>query len=155
MGFENFIGGGEMQKIEPNEKQRKFILRIMAGHTPIPKTSDELIEMLLKFLKGYDHEDFESELISLSEKCYLSTAKVKGDELGFTYRSGIHQVLNKRSYFYALSIIMSNSQLNAMQEIEKKLLSLGYIARHGKQVRVTVAGDKYLEYLKQSLSKEF
>ena len=144
-----------MQKIEPNEKQRKFILRIMAGHTPLPQTRDELIETLLKFLKTYDHESFESELISLSEKCYLSTAKVKGDELGFAYRSGIHPVIKKRSYFESLSISMSNRQLNAMQEIEKKLLSLGYIARHGKQVRVTVAGDKYLEDLKQTLSRQF
>lgn len=144
-----------MQKIEPNQKQCEFILGITVGHTPIPKASDELIEMLLKFLKTYDHETFESELISLSEKCYLSTAKVKGDDLGFAYRSGIHPVLKKRSYFESLSISMSNRQLNAMQEIEKKLLSLGYIARHGKQVRVTVAGDKYLEDLKQSLSKEF
>jgi hypothetical protein len=139
-----------MQKIELNEKQQEFIGMVNSGEITLPSTSREFVAKLLFFLKTYDHDSVEKDLISSCEKCYLSTAKIKGDELGFAYRSAILPVLSKRGYFKQLAESMSNRGLDASREIENKLLQLGYVARLKKQVRVTVAGDQYLKTLKQA-----
>lgn len=139
-----------MQKIELNEKQQEFIGMVNSGEIRLPSTSHEFAAKLLAFLKAYDHDAVEKDLISSCEKCYLSTAKIKGDELGFAYRSAVLPVLTKRGYFKQLAGSMSNRGLDALREIENKLLQLGYVARIRKQVRVTVAGDQHLKELKET-----
>lgn len=144
-----------MQKIEPNDEQRYFIRKIVSGEIKIPDSPEDLVNCLLHFLKTYDHDAVEKDLISLCEKCYLSTAKIKGDELGFAYRSAVLPVLAKRGYFKQLAGSMSNRGLSALREVENKLLLLGYVKRLKKQVRVTVAGDQYLKALKEIESIDF
>jgi len=144
-----------MQKIELNEKQQEFISMVESGEIRLPSTANEFVAKLKGFLKTYDHDAVEKDLISLCEKCYLSTAKIKGDELGFAYRSAVLPVLAKRGYFKQLSGSMSNRGLSALREVENKLLLLGYVQRLKKQVRVTVAGGQYLKTLKEIENIDF
>lgn len=134
---------------EINSAQEKILSDIANGVTKLPNTAGALISMLEAFRVAYNYEKHEEGLIFHSAKAFLKTLARLGsnDDLGFVYTSSVMQVVKRRKSFKDLSASTKNRCVRAERYLIEYLIEKKWIAVHGNQARITVAGTLELDHM--------
>ena len=132
---------------EVNAAQVAMVKNISAGGVPLPKSSNELAELVTEALLLRDHDTDERPSIDKCKIQFIKVLKQQSDDDGWLYLSIIKNVLSKRAYFKALVKSQSFRSMDAMRSITRELIEHGIVRRVGYQVMLTDAAEEYLKKL--------
>ncbi|AUR95173.1 hypothetical protein NVP1201B_68 [Vibrio phage 1.201.B._10N.286.55.F1] len=137
-----------------NKKQIEMVNKAQAGVIPLPKTADELADIIREALLVRDHEEIELEFLVKSKIAFIKTynrlsrdlAMAGNESPEMVYTSQVFNVIKHRKYYQTLRAMCNQRGANVANEVASALVSDGIAVRHSNQIRLdTEKANNYVE----------